>query len=112
MRHLQVPSGAGHVAWDSECVCVCTCVSVPCAHVHFGTTFTHVHACVHVCVRTCVHAYGCVDVCACVSWVEMPLFRGSDQALLQNAVLRVAAPRVFTGVTYGLWVLLKPRPCF
>ena len=79
------------------------CISVPLSHMYM-------HVC--TCVCTCVHAYGCVDVCACVSWVEMPLFRGSDQALLQNAVLRVAAPRVFTGVTYGLWVLLKPRPCF
>lgn len=101
MRHLQVPSGAGHVAWDSECVCmhvyacarvylyrVPMCILVPPSRMYM-------HVC--TCVCTCVHAYGCVDVCACVSWVEMPLFRGSDRALLQNAVLRVAAPEFSQG---------------
>lgn len=88
-------------------VCLCTvCILVPpsCMYMHVCTR-------VHMCVHVCTHLWMCRRV-SCVSWVEMPLFRGSDQALLQNAVLRVAAPRVFTGVTYGLWVLLKPRPCF
>lgn len=71
MRQLHVPSGAGHVAWDSECVCmrVYACARVSLYRVHFGTTFMHVHACVHACARVCtcvcmcVHTYGCVDVC-------------------------------------------------
>ena len=66
----------------------------------------------HVCTFVCARVYTPMDVCACVSWVEMPLFHDSDQALLQNAVLRVAAP---PSVHRGhLWPVgpPKPRRCF
>lgn len=84
---------------ECACMCVYACARVylyrvpMCIFVPHSYTYMHVcmFVCVHVCVCACVHTYGCVAVCACVSWVEMPLFHDTDQALLQNAVLRVAA---------------------